>query len=157
MSLSIVRHCGSGSSDAGVATTAEYALLAGVSIVIFLALSGAIGAFFSASRDDATAIAAYRVALVVSSATFDAVGAGDISASMAIDLPEEICGMPYMAYPSQDGRSIQVSVIAGTMEHQYSAPLPLRGDGVHIAGFIASPPGGHEVVFDAVSRTVTLS
>jgi len=155
VSASIARRCGS-SSNEGVATTAEYVLLAGVSLIVFLSLSAASSVFYASSRDDAMAIAAFRVASIVSSSTCEVVGSGETSASVAMDLPGLVCGMPYVVYPSPDGRSLVIDAGTGTISCQYSAPLPLRADGVRLAGFVASPPSGHAVEYDAVSRTVTL-
>ncbi len=137
----------------GVATTVEYALLAGVSIVIFLALGIALNMFSSTTEADAIAIAAYRVASTISLSSCEITGPGDISGSSVIDLPELICGKPYLAYPSLDGHDIYVSVSG----HRYNAPVSLRAGNVRITGFIASTPPGHIVAYDAISRTVTLS
>jgi hypothetical protein len=154
-SASIARHCGSGSNDQGVATTAEYVLLVGVAILIFLALAGAMAAFSATARDDATAIAAYRVASAISSAACDAAGSGDASACLSIDLPELICGMPYLAYP--EGHDILICVSSGPTMLEYRAPVPLQAYDVSLAGFITGPPAGHVVVYDAATRTVTIA
>ena len=156
MSASIVRLCRSGLSDEGIATTAEYVLLVGVSLVIFLALAAALAAYTSTARDDATAIAAYRVISVISSAACDAVGSGDSSACLSIELPEQICGMPYLVYPWPDGHNITICVSSGPSMLEYSAPVPLRAGNVRLAGFITSPPASHTVTYDTAARTVTL-
>ncbi len=152
--MSPVSHCRSGQTDNdGIATTVEYALLAGVSIVIFLALGTALNVFASTTEADATAIAAYRVASTISLSSCEMAGPGDISCLRTIDLPELICDKPYLAYPSPDGHDIYVSVSG----HRYHAPVSFRASNVKITGFIASTPPGHTVAYDAVSRTVTLS
>lgn len=137
----------------GIATTVEFALLTGVSIIIFLALAMAVNSFSSTTEDDAMAIAAYRVASVISSSSCEIVGPGDISGVSEVDLPEQICGMPYLAYPSPDGQDIFVSVSG----HLYHAPVILWANSVKITGFIASSPPGHAIAYDAVTKTVTLS
>lgn len=157
MSASAARRCRSACSDRGTATTTEYILLTGISVLIFLALYAATGTFHATARDDGTAIAAQRIAETVSETACDAAGSGDVSASVTMNLPGLVCGMPYLAFPAQDGRSIVISVLSGTTGHMYSVPLPLRAGGVRIAGFIASPPAEHQVSYDAAARTVTLS
>ncbi len=152
--MSPVSHCRSGlTGNDGIATTVEYALLAGVSIVIFLALGTAVNVFSSTAEADSTAIAAYRVASMVSFLSCEIVGPGDISGACEIDLPEQICDMPYLVYLSPDGHDICVSVSG----HLYHAPVMLRANNVKMTGFIASAPPGHTVAYDAVSRTVTIS
>ena len=157
MSASIKRRCRSASGDAGIATVTEYALLTGVSIVVFLSLSAALSAFSASTRDDITAVAAYNVGLTVSAAACETVGSGNASASRAIDLPEQICGMPYIAYPSLDSRSIIIRASSGTAGREVHVPVLLRSDGVLISGFIASQPAGHRVDYSAESRTVYLA
>jgi hypothetical protein len=132
-------------------------LLVGVAMLIFLALAVAMAAFSATTRDDATAIAAYRVASVIGSAACDAASTGDASACLSFDLPELICGMPYMIYPGPDGHSIMISVSSGRYMQEYSAPVPLRTNGTGLAGFITGPPASHTVAYDAATRTVTLS
>lgn len=154
MSMSRVPLCRSGLRDNdGIATTVEYALLAGVSIVIFLAIATAVNVFSSTAEADATAIAAYRVASVISSSSCEIVGPGDISGASGVNLPEQICGMPYLAYPSPDGHDICVSVSG----HLYKAPVVQRANNIKITGFIVSSPPGHAIAYDAFSRTVTIS
>jgi hypothetical protein len=154
MSMSHASCCRSGQTgNDGIATTVEYALLAGVSIVIFLALGTALNLFASTAEADAMAIAAYRVASTISLSSCEITGPGDISCSGTIGLPELICGKPYLAYPSSDGHDIYVSVSG----HRYHAPVSLRASNIKITGFIASTPPEHTVAYDAVSRTVTLS
>lgn len=132
-------------------------LLVGVAMFIFLALAVALATYSATARDDATAIAAYRVASVISSTVCDTVGSGDISARLAIDLPEQICGMPYLAYPGPDGQGIMICVSSGRKMQEYSAPVPLRAYSVGLTGFITGPPAGHTVTYDAATRTVTLA
>jgi hypothetical protein len=134
----------------------EYILLVGVALLIFLSLAGALFLFSATARDDATAIAAGKVAAAISVAAGEVVGPGDTSASLAIDLPERICGMPYLAYPLPDGHSILICLSTGRIMHEYSAPIPLRTANVSLAGFITGPPGSHTVSFDPATRTVTL-
>jgi hypothetical protein len=135
----------------------EYILLAGLALLIFLSLAGALFAFSATARDDAAAIAAGRVASAIGAAAGEAVGSGDTSARLSIDLPERICGMPYLAYPLQDGHSILICLSTGRVMREYKAPVPLRAGNVSLAGFITGPPGDHAVTFDAATRTVTLS
>ena len=136
---------------------AEYALLTGVSLIVFLSLGAALNAFTTSAEDDVTVMAAYNVATSVVAATCDTVGSGNVSSSAGLDLPEQICGMPYVAYPSQDGRGILIGVCSSTVGRAVRVPLPLRAEGVRVSGFIASPPAGHEVDYDAATRTVHLS
>jgi hypothetical protein len=124
---------------------------------MFLALSLALAACSATARDDVTAIAAYRVASVISMTACDAVGSGDTSARLAIDLPEQICGMPYLAYPEPDGHGIMISVSSGREMQAYNAPVPLRARDVSLTGFITGPPASHVVAYDAATRTVTLA
>lgn len=154
ISTSPVPWCRSGpNDDEGIATTVEYALLAGVSVVIFLALATAMSSFLSTTEADATAIAAYRVASAISASCCEIAGTGDITGACEIDLPGEICGMPYLAYPSSGGHEICVSV-SGRLYH---APVIFRANDVTIAGFIASTPPAHTIAYDAFSRTVTIA
>jgi hypothetical protein len=134
----------------------EYILLAGVALLIFLALTGALFSFSATARDDAAAIAAGRVASAICAAAGEAVSSGDTSACISIDLPERICGMPYLAYPLPEGHSILICLSTGRVMQEYSTPVPLRAVNVSLAGFITGPPGDHAVSFDAASRTVTL-
>jgi hypothetical protein len=124
---------------------------------MFLALAAALAAYSATARDDATAIAAYRVASVISSTACDAAGSGDTSARLSIDLPEQICGMPYLAYPGPDGQGIMICVSSGRKMQAYSAPVPLRAYGVCLAGFITGPPASHTISYDAATRTVTIA
>jgi hypothetical protein len=41
--------------------------------------------------------------------------------------------------------------------HEYSAPVPLRINGVCLAGFITGPPAIHSVTYDSATRTVTFA
>lgn len=79
-----------------------------------------------------------------------------MSASLAIDLPEQICGMPYLAWPRPDGHGIMICLGTGRTMQEYSAPVPLRAGNVSLSGFITGPPGAHAVSFDVATRTVTL-
>jgi hypothetical protein len=124
---------------------------------MFLALAAAMVTYSATARDDATAIAAYRVASVISSTACAAAGSGDTSASLAIDLPEQICGMPYLAYPGPDGHGIMICMSSGRRMQAYSAPVPLRANGVRLAGFITGPPVSHTVTYDTATRTVTIA
>lgn len=154
MSISPASHCGSGRrGDDAIATTVEYVLLTGISVVICLALGMAVDMFLSTTETDATAIAAYGVATTIGTSVSDIAGQGHVSGNRQIDLPERICGMPYLAYPSSEGREIIVSV-AG---HRYHAPVVLQTCDVKISGLIASVTPEHTIAYDAVSRTVTLS
>ncbi len=130
MSALTAGRCKSGSSDSGVATMTEYILLVGVALLIFLSLTGALFAFSATTRDDAAAIAAGRVASAIGAAAGEAVGSGDMSAILAIDLPERICGMPYVAYPLPDGHNILICLSTGRVMQEYSAPVPLRAGNV---------------------------
>jgi hypothetical protein len=153
-----IQWCRSLAADSGgIATVAEYALLLGISIMVLLALCAAFWAFSSNARADAVSVAAYGVASRVGCTVTEAAGNGESSAELAIDLPDRICGMPYLAYPSTDGKHICVILGQGGIGHEHKAPVPLRVSGVRIAGFIASPPGGHAARYDAAARTVTIS
>jgi hypothetical protein len=156
MSVLTAGHCKFGSCDAGVATMTEYILLVGVALLIFLSLTGALFAFSATTRNDAAAIAASKVASAIGVATGEAVSSGDTSASIAIELPERICGMPYLAYPLPDEHSILICLAMGRAMQQYRAPIPLGAENVKMAGFITGPPRYHAITFDAATRTVTL-
>ncbi len=134
----------------------EYILLVGVALLVFLSLTGALFAFSATARNDAAAIAAGKVASAISAAAGEAVGSGDTSASLTIDLPERICGMPYLAYPLPDGHNILICLSTGRVMQEYSVPVPLRAGNVRLTGFITGPPASHAVTFDAATRTVTL-
>lgn len=157
MSASNVRRCRSGLNDRGLATTTEYVLLAGVAMGIFLILAAALAAYTTTSRDDAVAIAAYRVASIISSSACEAAGSGGTSACLSVDLPELICGMPYLAYPRPDGHNITICVCSGPTMLEYSAPVPLRAGGVSLTGFITGPPATHTFTYNADTRTVMLA
>jgi hypothetical protein len=157
MSASTVRRWKSERTDDGVATTAEYVLLAGVAAVIFIALVAALAAFTATARDDATAIAAYHVISVISSAACEAAGAGDAESDLSIDLPGQICGMPYIVYPWPGGHNITICVCSGPNMLKYSAPVPIRASGVSLSGFITSPPASHKITYSPATRTVTLA
>jgi hypothetical protein len=153
-----IQWCGSLAADSGgIATVAEYALLLGISLVVLLALCAAFWTFSANARADAASVAAYGVALRVGCTVAEAAGNGESSAALSIDLPDRICGMPYIAYPSADGKHICVSLGHSSIGHEHNAPIPLRVGGVRIAGFIASPPGGHAARSDEAARTVTIS
>jgi hypothetical protein len=124
---------------------------------MFLALAAALAACSATARDDATAIAAFRVASVISSTVCDAAGSGEMSARLAIDLPEQLCGMPYLAFPEPDGHGIMICVSSGRRMLTYSAPVLLRDYDVSLAGFITGPPASHTITYDAATRTVTLA
>ncbi len=157
MSASTVRYCKSESNDSGVATTAEYVLLVGVAVLIFMALAMAVSAFSATARDDATAIAAYSVASAISAVACDAAGTGDVSSVLTIDLPERICGMSYLAYPWPNGHNITICVSSGRSMQEYSAPMPLMIGNIKVAGFITGPPASHTIAYDATTRTVTFA
>lgn len=134
----------------------EYILLVGVALLIFLSLAGALFAFSATTRNDAAAIAAGRVASAICAAAGEAVGSGDTSASLAIDLPEQICGMPYLVYPLPDRHNILICLSTGRVMQEYCVPVPLRASNVRLTGFITGPPGSHTVTFDPATRMVTL-
>lgn len=134
----------------------EYILLVGVALLIFLALAGALSGFSATTGNDAAAITAGNVASAIGTAAGEAVGPGDMSVSLAFDLPERISGMPYLAYPLPDGHSILICLSTGRVMREYCVPVPLRAGNVSLAGFITGPPGSHAVAFDATTRTVTL-
>jgi hypothetical protein len=152
-----MRRCKSGSNDQGLATTTEYILLVGVAILMFMALAAALAVYSATARDDATAITAYRVASVISSTACDAAGSGETSARLSIDLPEQICGMPYLAYPGPDGHGIMICVSSGRRMQTYTTPVPLRAQDASLAGFITGPPASHTISYDAATRTVTIA
>jgi hypothetical protein len=144
-------------NDEGIATTAEYVLLLGAAMLIFLVLAWAVVAFSATAKDDSTAIAAYRVASIISSAACDAAGSGDTSVCLSIDLPGLICGMPYLACPGPDGHSIMICVSSGVTMLEYNTPVPLRTNDVSLTGFITGPPTDHTVIYDPATRMVTLA
>ena len=144
------------SDDFGVATVVEYALLLAVGLAAFLALFLACSAFSANARTDAESLAAYSIAGSISASVAEASGDGSTSVTMALDLPDEACGIPYVAYPSPDQKFICVS-LAGRNSAAQRAPLLLRVAGVRVGGFIVSPPGRHLVRYDAVDRTVMVT
>ena len=132
-------------------------LLAGVAIVIFLFLAAGLAAYTATARDDATAIAGQKAASIIASAVCDAAGSGDTSAVLAIDLPERICGMPYMAYPCPGGHNITINVCSGPRMLEYNVPVPIRAGDISLTGFITSPPASHTITYCPATRTVTLA
>lgn len=144
------------SSD-GVATVLEYALLLGISLAMLLALCAGFSTFTAHARANAAATVAYNVALEISGAISDAAESCNASATRALDIPDMICDMPYLAYPSGDRKYICISLNYEGLRHEYRAPLRLKESGVRITGFITSPPGSHWVKFDPALRVVTLS
>lgn len=135
----------------------EYALLTIVCLSVYLSLGIAFNAFTATAGMDATEIAASHVAAAVSASITDVAGKGDISASKHILLPEKICGRPYFVYPSQDGRHLILSVDGEPDRREYRTPVLVTCESWRIEGFIASDQRDHMIVYDAVSRTVSLS
>jgi len=144
-------------SESGVATTMEYIVLLIISATVFVSLLMAFSTGATTARNDAAALAAQSMAYKVSAKLCDLVGDGSASASMPLDLPEDICGQPYLIYPSDDGRHVIVRVDFVGVSEEYGSPLTLRKDGVRIAGFIESGPGVHRIAYDARDGTVTIS
>jgi hypothetical protein len=144
-------------NDRGIATMMEYILLLGISLAGFLFIFAAFSAAAATAGNDATAIAAENVASAVSAAICDTVGDGSVSASVALDLPKSICGLPYLVYPAADGRSVIVCVSKAHGRQQFQAPAPFQAEGVRLAGFAVSGPGELRIAYDAGARTVTLS
>ena len=142
--------------DEGIATMAEYILLLGISLAIFLALFAAFSVAATTAENDATAIAAYNIASMVSASVSDVAGDGTASARATLDLPADICSRPYILYPSADGRHLVVMVSRSGQPQKYAAPLEMRTDGVRIAGFMAGEREKHCVAYDAGTETVTI-
>jgi len=144
------------SDDSGVATVVEYALLLGVGLAAFLALYLACSAFSANACADAEGLAAYSIASSISASMAEACGDGNTSATIALDLPDDICGIPYVACPSPDQKYICVS-LAGRNISEQRAPLLLKVAGVRVSGFIVSPPGRHLIRYDTMARTVMIT
>ncbi len=137
--------------ERGIAVSMEYILLLGVSMLIFTAAFTGFSCFLGTSSSDATAEAAYRVAAHLSGRMSDAIEAG-ASSYTSLDLPARICGHPYLVFPSYGGRAICV-LIEG---ERYEAPAMLPAD-VRVEGFMVSASASHHVLYDANSKTITLS
>ncbi|CAJ36044.1 hypothetical protein RCIX643 [Methanocella arvoryzae MRE50] len=136
---------------------AEYILLLGVSLTVFLALFAAFSMAAATAENDATAIVAKNIASAVSAAICGAAGDGTASAHITLELPPDICGKPYVIYPSADGRHLIVMVSRTGQPQKYETPLELRADGVRIEGFAASDQGELRISYDTGARMVTLS
>ena len=135
---------------------AEYILLLGVSLAVFLALLAAFGASAATADNDATTITAENVAGAVSSAICDTVGDGTVSATVSLDLPEAICGRPYLVCPC-DARHVSVRVCRAHDGGMFVAPVPLRQGDIRMEGFTVSGQGRMGIAYDAAARTVTIS
>jgi hypothetical protein len=136
---------------------AEYILLLIVSMVIFLSLFAAFNAAGATASHDATAIAAENLASTMSTVVSEAVGDGDVSTSMPLDLPDDICGKSYLIYPAPDGRHIIVRVNHASERREYRSPLTLRKEGILIDGFIVSGQCDRGIDYDVETRTVKIS
>lgn len=144
-------------NDRGIATMTEYLLMLGVSLAVFLSLFAAFSVAAATAGNDATAIAAENMATAASAAICDTVGDGSVSASVTLDLPNDICGLPYLIYPGADGRHVIVCVSKAHYRQKFPAPVPLRVEGIRMAGFTVSEPGELKIAYDAGTRTVTIS
>ena len=137
--------------DSGVAIATEYVLLLGVSLLIFSAIFVGLSSFSNTAIADARSEAAYRVAALVGQRISIAAGS-QASVDESLDLPERICGLSYVVYPSGDGRGVYVLVGRETYEAPVIAPADIR-----IEGFMVSTPCSHRVEYEASSKTLKLA
>ncbi len=137
--------------DSGIALAAEYVLLLGVSLLIFSAVFIGFNSFSNTANADARSESAYRVAVYVSECVSDASESG-ATVMKSVDMPERICGSPYVVYPSNDSRSI--CVLVNNVE--YEAPV-VTSPNVKVQGFMVSVPAEHYIDFERSSDTLTLS
>jgi hypothetical protein len=144
------------SDDSAIATTVEYVLLLGVSMAIFMALYMAFCVFADLAEDESIAVAARRVAIEVSSAAAEAVAGGDAGTSADIDLPESICGRPYVVYPSRDGKRICVRVMGGEEYEKCEVPMPVTSMDVRVAGYMTALPAKHSIDYLKAEKLVVL-
>lgn len=135
--------------ERGVAVTAEYVALLGVSLLIFTAIVVGFGSFGTTAKADATAGAAYRVAALVGACASE-MAESDASVAREVEIPERICGHGYIVYPSDGSRSVRVLV----GRKAYEAPAILPG-GVTVEGFLVSVTGPHRIVYKGASKTLT--
>jgi hypothetical protein len=137
--------------EEGIAVSAEYILLLGVSMLIFTAAFTGFSCFLGTASSDATSEAAYRLAAYLGGRMSDAIEAGTTS-DTGLDLPARICGHSYIVFPSRGGRAICV-LIDG---ERYEAPAILPA-GVRVEGFMVSLPASHSIRYDESSKTITIS
>ena len=138
-------------NDDGVAIATEYVLLLGVSLLIFSAIYIGLSSFSNTAVADARSEAAYRVAALVGQRISEAAGS-QASVDESVDLPERICGLSYVVYPSGDGRGIYVLV----GREAYEAPIIAPAD-IRVEGFMVSTPGVHRIEYEASSKTLILA
>jgi hypothetical protein len=137
--------------ERGIAIASEYVLLLGVSILIFTAIFIGFNSFGNTASADARSAAAYRVAVQVSE-RISGITMGEASVTGSIDIPERICGSPYIIYPSRDGKAICVLVGWDEQEAPVMAPASIK-----IEGFMVSLPADHRIDYDASIKTLTLA
>jgi hypothetical protein len=135
----------------GLAVASEYLLLLGVSMLVFTAVFVGFDSFTSTATADAMSEAAYRVAVQVSRSISGASVTG-VRVTESVDIPERICGRPYVVYPAEDGSSVRVLV--GGVEREAPVILPAW---VKIEGFMMSLPPGHRIDYDPYSKTLSLA
>lgn len=138
-------------SGRGIAVMTEYVLLLGVSLLIFTAVFIGFTSFGNTASADAMSAASYRVASQVGAYVSDACMSG-AAVTKSIDVPERICGSPYLIYPSRDGHAI--CVLIGSAEYESAIVLPA---GTKLQGFLVSVPPGHRIDYEPSSKTLTLS
>ncbi len=137
--------------ETGIAVTAEYVLLLGVSLLIFTAVFIGFSSFLTTASSDATSEAAYRVAAYLSERVSDAVEAG-VSSETSLDLPPRLCGHSYLAFPSRGGKAVCVLVDG----ERYEAPVILPAN-VKVEGFVVSLPSSHNIGYDASTGILTIT
>jgi hypothetical protein len=137
--------------EPGIAIAAEYVLLLGVSLLIFMAIFIGFNSFINTASADATSEAAYHVAVQVSEFMSDA-AESEASVTERIDLPGRICGQSYVICPSNGGRAICVLVNGNAYEAPVIAPADVKLD-----GFMVSLPCTHRIDYDISSKTLTMT
>lgn len=141
-----------------MASMTEYALLLGLSLMVFTAMCTGFNSFRNTASSDARTASASMISAYVSSCISDMVGP-EVSEIIVkeVELPEFVNGKTYIITPSPDGRNIIIKINDAHGLYEYMAPLLLRADGVTITGFIVSTPPGHTITYDSRSGTVILS
>ena len=137
--------------EPGIAITAEYILLLGLSLLIFTAVSIGFNSFINTASADARSAAAYRIASCVSECIADASMSGS-TVTHAGDIPDRICGSVYVIYPSESGHSLCILVKG----EEYEVPVIVPA-GMKLEGFIVSVPQEHRIVYDPGSNTLAMS
>ena len=105
----------------------------GVSSMVFMAIWAGVNSFQNTVTVDTAAVAQQEISAYVCGVIIEAVGDGDHTVSMELDIPEFINGEPYLVYPSIDGRSIRITcnILHRQMDVLY--PLNLRVAGIRIS------------------------